>query len=165
MGECQNRWTDACFPVDLPLPWRHAHPIATLQFTGYLLVQYPANYTFFLTSTNAARLVFVDSGEVAVENTATGSSTTESSKDWQTNDNLPSVVPGGTRTLNTGWHSIRWAGIKWWPGALCSHTERSLQHQLLQAAELPLAAPPPSQPPLSGLPAGWSTGKARFPAG
>ena len=96
-------------PCPPPCPRRHRH-LPTLQFTGYLLVQFPATYTLFLASTNAARLVFVDTGVVAVANTATGSSMTESAAVWEAGNNPP------TRTLSPGWHAIRWAGRPRVPG-------------------------------------------------
>ena len=74
----------------------------TLQFTGYMYFQFPATYTLFLASTNAARLVFVDTGAVAASNTATGSTTTESTAVWETMGNL------NPKNLSTGWHAVRW---------------------------------------------------------
>lgn len=74
-----------------------------MQFSGYLYIQFPATYTLYLESTNAARLVFVDTGTVAVANTATGSSRTETSAIWSAfGRNIP-------QNLTTGWHAVRWA--------------------------------------------------------
>ena len=121
----------------------------TLQFTGYMYFQFPATYTLFLASTNAARLVFVDTGAVAASNTATGSTTTESTAVWETMGNL------NPKNLSTGWHAVRWVclpsgwlGLGSNMGLRCCPCRRCC----------PLRPP---APPVPCLPAGSNTGKAR----